>query len=147
MFKHLLVTLDGSPRGETVLPYAADLARSTGAALTLVRIIESAAAEWSEDRSHRQSVRRCHNPFALPGAGGHIPRADRHAAKGNRRAREHDRARRESRETDHCDREGRRRRRHRDGHALPAGISRLMFGSVAEQVLHETNLPVLLIRS
>jgi nucleotide-binding universal stress UspA family protein len=27
------------------------------------------------------------------------------------------------------------------------GVSRLMFGSVAEQVLHETSLPVLLVRS
>jgi nucleotide-binding universal stress UspA family protein len=27
------------------------------------------------------------------------------------------------------------------------GINRLMFGSVAEQVLHESSLPVLLIRA
>jgi nucleotide-binding universal stress UspA family protein len=40
MFRHLLVPLDGSRLSESVLPMAARLARRAGAALTLVHVIE-----------------------------------------------------------------------------------------------------------
>jgi len=37
LLRNILVPLDGSPLSERALPYAAELARSTGASLTLVR--------------------------------------------------------------------------------------------------------------
>src|SRR5690349_6141986 len=39
MFHHILVPLDGSKRSEEALPLAAQLARSTGASLLLLRVI------------------------------------------------------------------------------------------------------------
>ncbi|GHO48744.1 universal stress protein [Ktedonospora formicarum] len=41
MFHHILVPLDGSERAEEALPLAAQLARSTGASLLLLRVIPS----------------------------------------------------------------------------------------------------------
>lgn len=38
--KRLLITLDGSPQSEAVLPIAADLARATGAEVHLLRVVE-----------------------------------------------------------------------------------------------------------
>ena len=34
MFKHLLVTLDGTPRSEAVIPHAIDIAHSMNAQVT-----------------------------------------------------------------------------------------------------------------
>jgi len=41
MFQHILVTLDGSPRAERVLPIAAYIARTTGGRITLLRVVTS----------------------------------------------------------------------------------------------------------
>lgn len=41
MFKHILVPLDGSGRAEQALPVAAKLAHATGAAITLLRIVDT----------------------------------------------------------------------------------------------------------
>ncbi|MFC1660818.1 universal stress protein [Gemmatimonadota bacterium] len=38
-FRHLLVTLDGSPESREILPYAQDLARISGARMTLLRVV------------------------------------------------------------------------------------------------------------
>src|SRR5579883_1370993 len=42
MFQHLLVPLDGSSRAEQALPVAARLARVSGAAITLVTVVDLA---------------------------------------------------------------------------------------------------------
>src|SRR5215467_4725162 len=39
MFQHILVPLDGSARAEHALPVAAHLARTTGACITLLRVV------------------------------------------------------------------------------------------------------------
>ncbi len=43
MFKHILVPLDGSGRAEQALPVAAKLAHTSGAAVTLLRVIDTSA--------------------------------------------------------------------------------------------------------
>jgi len=51
MFHHLLVPLDGSRLSESILPIAAGLARRAGASLTLVHVVErNARAEKHRDR-------------------------------------------------------------------------------------------------
>lgn len=39
MFRHVLVTTDGSPLGDLALPHAGDLARRYGATLTLLHVV------------------------------------------------------------------------------------------------------------
>lgn len=46
MFKTLLVPLDGSTRSEAALPVAARIARQTGAALVLVRVVSFLSEYW-----------------------------------------------------------------------------------------------------
>lgn len=48
MYRHLLVTLDGTPRAESVIPHSIDVARSMAAEMTLLRIVDAAGADWSE---------------------------------------------------------------------------------------------------
>ena len=48
MFKHLLVTLDGSQRAESVIPHAIDIAKTMGDELTLLRVVDAANSDWSE---------------------------------------------------------------------------------------------------
>ena len=147
MFKHLLVTLDGSPRGESVLPYAADLARSTGAELTLLRIIESAAAEWSERGAiGKASADATIHSLFLEQAGAYLERIGAQLKGGGATVQMIVREGNAAKQIIATAKDLRV-----DAIAMAThsrrGISRLMFGSVAEQVLHETSLPVLLIRS
>jgi nucleotide-binding universal stress UspA family protein len=48
MFTHLLVALDGSARAESVIPHTLSIASSMHAELTLLRIVEAVSADWSE---------------------------------------------------------------------------------------------------
>jgi nucleotide-binding universal stress UspA family protein len=41
MFKHLLVTLDGTPRSEAVIPEAIDMAKAMSGEVTLLRIVDA----------------------------------------------------------------------------------------------------------
>jgi nucleotide-binding universal stress UspA family protein len=52
MFHHLLVPLDGSRMSESILPTAAQLARRSGAALTLVHVIEKHAPSAIHSERH-----------------------------------------------------------------------------------------------
>jgi nucleotide-binding universal stress UspA family protein len=52
MFRHLLVPLDGSGLAETVLPAAAYLSETLGAAVTLIHIIEEGAAPFVHGERH-----------------------------------------------------------------------------------------------
>jgi nucleotide-binding universal stress UspA family protein len=147
MFKHLLVTLDGTPRGESVIPYATDVARSMKAKLTLLRVIESASADWSErgaigkasaddtirslfEEQAESYLERVASQVALAGV------AVQTSVRQGQPARQIVTAAKDL-GVDAIAMSTHSRR----------GVSRLMFGSVAEQVLHETSLPVLLVRS
>lgn len=56
MFRHVLITLDGSKHSERVLAYAADLARPLGAAVTLLSILPEPASPSSEDAANRERL-------------------------------------------------------------------------------------------
>lgn len=53
MIKHILVTLDGSPLSEQILPYAAMIARALGASVTLAHVVDSRALPDTDELSHR----------------------------------------------------------------------------------------------
>jgi len=147
MYKHLLVTLDGTARSEAVVPHALDIAKSMGAQLTLLRVVDAVAAEWSErgavGKSQAESTIR--SLFADQ-AQAYLDRVatqiDKSGVRVSAIVRQGPPARliiNAAREID------------ADAIAMAThsrrGINRLMFGSVAEQVLHETSLPVILVRA
>lgn len=146
MFKHVLVTLDGSPRSETVIPHASAIAQSMSAELTLVRIVDAVSSDWSERGALGKSN------ATTPGSSLFFDQAqaylERVAAlvradgvtvhtivKQGAPAKQIVAA---AKEVD------------ADAIAMAThsrrGVSRLMFGSVAEEVLRETLLPILLVR-
>jgi nucleotide-binding universal stress UspA family protein len=49
MFQRILVPLDGSPRAERAIPVAAQIARASAGTVLLVRVTRTAAALWSSD--------------------------------------------------------------------------------------------------
>lgn len=145
MYSHLLVTLDGTARSEAVIPHAVAVATGTQARVTLLRVVEATSTDWGE----RGAVGRA----PATGIGPQLV-ADAH---------------------DYLEQVAGQLRRTvsgvqvdvRQGHAAKQivaaarevgadaiamathsrrGINRLMFGSVAEAVLHESSLPVLLVR-
>jgi nucleotide-binding universal stress UspA family protein len=147
MFKHLLVTLDGSGRSEVVIPHAIDIAKSMDAQITLLRIVDAAASDWSE----RGAIGKGH----LETTAGTLMAThaqeylDRVAAQIRQRGVKVDTMVQEgaaakaiisaARDLD------------ADGITMAThsrrGINRLMFGSVTEAVLHEASIPVLLVRA
>ena len=147
MFKHLLVTLDGTPQGETVVPYAADLARAMRADLTLLRIVESASADWSERGAiGKASADETIRSLFLEQAQSYLDRVAAQLAGTGAAVHTTVRQGQPARQIVAAAKD-----LGADAIAMSThsrrGIGRLMFGSVAEQVLHETNLPVLLVRS
>ena len=147
MFKHLLVTLDGTPRSEAVIPHAIDIAHSMNAQVTLVRVIDTTASDWGE----RGAIGKSPSDAAIRSAciDEAVAYLDRIATQ-----------LRSSRITTHIAvKEGSAAKqivaaaKEADADAIAMtthsrrGINRLMFGSVADEVLHESNLPVLLIRA
>jgi nucleotide-binding universal stress UspA family protein len=147
MYKHLLVTLDGTLRSEAVVPHAIDVAQSMHADITLLRVVDAVAAEWSERGAmgKGQAETTIRSMFAdqaqtyLERIATQIDRADIRVhtlVKQGPPARQIINAAKEV-EADAIAMSTHSRR----------GLNRLMFGSVAEQVLHETNLPVILVRS
>ena len=146
MFKHLLVTLDGSPRAETVVAHAADIARSMSAEVTLLRIVDAVNSDWSE----RGALGKNSTGTAVPSLFFDQAQSYLERIAGQMRTQGvtvHTAVKQgvpakqivaTAREVD------------ADAIAMAThsrrGMSRLMFGSVAEEVLHESNLPILLIR-
>ena len=143
MFKHVLVTLDGTPRGESVIPYATEVARAMHAQLTLLRVIESASADWSErgaigKASADETIRSLFTDQAhcylecvssqIAASGVPVQTSVRQGQPARQIV-----AAAKDLDVDAIAMSTHSRR----------GVSRLMFGSVAEQVLHETSLPVL----
>ena len=155
MFKHLLVTLDGSPEAEKVVPHAIDMARAMSASVTLLMVVDAIDSDWTErgtlGKGHvasalveqaRTYLERVSSqievgqlsPLGLPNAAGSITpctvvRQGVPARQILRTAKEVE----------------------ADAIAMVThsrqGINRLMLGSVAEEVLHASGLPVLLIRT
>ena len=147
MFRHLLVTLDGSPRGESVIPYVSDIARAMGSELTLLRVVESASADWSERGAiGKASADATIRSLFAEQAESYLERVSVQLAAAGAKVRGVVRQGQPARQIVAVARE-----LEVDAIAMSThsrrGINRLMFGSVAEQVLHETSLPVLLVRS
>ena len=147
MFKHLLATLDGSPRAESVVPLALDIAKAMGAEITLLRIVRAGNSDKSEpgeigehDASASSEsigvdqatkyLNRVAEELQRQGVTAHI------VVKHGSPAEQIVSAAREA-GADAIMMATHSRR----------GINRLMFGSVAEEVLHESPLPILLIRA
>ena len=147
MFKHLLVTLDGSPRAEAVVPHAIDVARAMSADITLLRIVDAVNGDWSE----RGALGKQHANTAIRSLFAEQAQSylDRVAAQvrnagvsANTMVKQGPPARQivdAAREVE------------ADAIAMCTrsrkGINKLMFGSVAEAVLHETTIPILLVRA
>lgn len=146
MFRHVLVTLDGSPAAEAVVPHAIDMARVMGAKLTLLRVVDSAGTEWGErgavGKGSESTIRSLFEEQAetyLKRIAAQIQSRGVTVDTEVRRGMPAKRIVEAVRELDV------------DAIAMAThsrrGFNRLMFGSVAEQVLHEASLPVLLIRA
>lgn len=147
MFKHILVTVDGTPQAECVIPHAIDIARSMGAEVTILRVVEPVNAEWSERGAVGKGRSDSGAPSAftthaeaymarlaqsLSGAG-----VDVHTVVKQGQPARQITATAEDIDADAIAMATHSRR----------GLNRLMFGSVAEVVLHESNLPVILVRA
>ena len=147
MYKHILITLDGSARSEAVLPHAIGVAQAVGAELTLLRVVDAVNTDWSERGAlgkgtidaGAQSLfvghaQRYLDHIAAPLRSSGI--AVRTLVKQGAPARQIVDAAREL---------------GADAIAMAThsrrGVNRLMFGSVAEEVLHSSSLPTLLIRA
>ncbi len=146
MYKHLLVTLDGSPGAEAVIPHSVDIARSMDAEVTLLRIVDAVGADWSERGAlgKAQVDAAARSPFAdqaqvylervatpLRESGLRVNTLVRQGAAARQIV-----AAAKDVEADAIAMSTHSRR----------GINRAMFGSIAEAVLHESSLPVLLVK-
>jgi nucleotide-binding universal stress UspA family protein len=149
MFRHLLVTIDGSRASEAVIPYAIEVAKRLDARLTLIRVVNTtgaaqvkasergsmgkprsfdAAREWSEhqalDYLEKQAQKARH--FGLD--------VDVLVRSGDPATEILAAADAVGADTIGMATHSRR------------GLDRLMMGSIAEQVVHLTSMPVLLLR-
>jgi len=145
MFTHLLVTLDGSPRAESVIPHSISIASSMHAEVTLLRIVDAVSADWSERgalgpsqleaasrnafaEQARAYLERTAVPMRQRGVVVNVLVRQGTAAKQIVAAAKDVEA---------------------DAIAMAThsrrGLNRLMFGSVAEEVLHAAQIPVILI--
>jgi nucleotide-binding universal stress UspA family protein len=147
MFTHLLVTLDGSPRAEAVIPHCMDVARSMGAEITLLRVVEAVGADWSERGALGKSQLELASRTALAEqAESYLGRVALQMRQGGVKVRTLVRQGVPARQivATAADVEA-------DAIAMAThsrrGINRLMFGSVAEEVLHSSSVPVLLVRA
>jgi nucleotide-binding universal stress UspA family protein len=145
MFQHLLIPLDGSPQAEAALPYALSLAEHYGAQLTLLQVVApSVEAEMQAE---------------LPGIEAQVIDRERRIAAGYLRQKETELAARGLRVAavtlSHPSIPDAILAAVADvgaeavvmsTHGL-TGLSRLVLGSVAEQVVRRANVPVVLIRS
>jgi nucleotide-binding universal stress UspA family protein len=147
MFRHLLVTLDGSPRAETVIPHAIDIAKTMGAEITLLRIVDAANSDWSErgaigKSQASTSIKSTYVDQATTYINRVAEQLRQNGITANAIVKQGQAAKQivaTARETE------------ADAIAMAThsrrGINRLMFGSVAEEVLHESLLPILLVRA
>lgn len=147
MFKHLLVTLDGSPQAESVIPHAIDIAKTMGAELTLLRVVDAANSDWSErgaiGKSQAASTIRSTYVDQATAYLERVAEQLRHSGVPARAVVKQGQAGRQIVAT----------AKEVDADAITMtthsrrGINRLMFGSVAEEVLHESQLPIILVHA
>lgn len=147
MFKHLLVTLDGSPRSESVIPHAIDIAKTMGAEITLLRVVDAASSDWSE----RGAIGKSHASTSIKSAYvdqanaylNHVAEQLRHAGIATNAVVKHGQPGKQIVAT----------AKEADADAIAMvthsrrGLNRVMFGSVAEEVLHQSQLPILLVHA
>lgn len=147
MFKHLLVTLDGSPRAEAVITHAMDIAKTMGAEITLLRVVDAANSNWGE----RGAIGKALAATSIKST--YVDQATsylRHVEEQLRQSGitahaivKHGQAAKEIIATaKECDADAIAMATH-----SRRGVNRFMFGSVAEEVLHVTSLPILLVRA
>lgn len=140
LFKHLLITLDISPRSEAVIPHVIEMARAMSLSITLLHVIESPDGEDGAVYAGPAAT----PASAFSGARAYLDGVATQLAGLDVRTQI---------------RQGRPALEILNAIAdlqvdLVAmathsrqGINRLVFGSVAEQVLHESSMPVLLVRA
>jgi nucleotide-binding universal stress UspA family protein len=138
VYKHILVPLDNSPTDAAILAHIRPLARLTGARLTLVHVADGfmarnqenlGLAESEEMRQDRAYLDKCQKEFAAEGF-----EAASFLACGEPSKQIVEIAARER-----CDLIA----MSTHGHRL---LSDLVLGSVASEVRHMTEIPVLLVR-
>lgn len=147
MFKHLLVTLDGSPRAESVIPHAIDIAKSMGAEITLLRIVDAANSDWSE----RGAIGKGQASTSIKStyvdqATAYLDRIAEQLRHGGITAHPIVKQGAPAKQIVATAKEAEADAIVMATHSR-RGINRLMFGSVAEEVLHESQLPILLVRA
>jgi nucleotide-binding universal stress UspA family protein len=147
MYRHILVTLDGSSRAESVIPHAITVATNSGARLTLLRVVADGAADWGERGAVGRAPARTGEPERDAGrAEQYLKAIAAQVTRSGVCVNTEVRVGQPGREIIQASHE-----LEADVIAMAThsrrGINRLMFGSVAEAVLHRSNLPVLLIRA
>lgn len=146
MFKHLLVTLDGSPRAECVVSHATDVARSMSAEITLLRIVDAVNSDWSE----RGALGKNSTGTTVPSL--FFDQAQSYLERIAQQMRSHGVTVQTIVKQGVPAKQIVATAREIDADVIAMatrsrrGVSRLMFGSVAEEVLHESSLPVILVR-
>lgn len=146
MYNHILVTLDGTTRSETVLTHALEVSRAMGATVTLLRVVDAVNTEWSERGAlGRGQSEDAQSPFT--------------GQAYDYLARIAEQAKSTGLKVDVMVKQGHPARqivaaaKEIDADAIAMathsrrGLGRIVFGSVAEQVIHDTSLPVLLVRA
>ncbi len=132
MFRRILVPIDGTSGSEKVIPYAIELAQALDAHVVVCNVITTpvAAGSSGERRDAAQYVTRIAQRFRKAGvtAKTHVPRGDA-SMEINKAAADWD--------IDAIVMATRSRRR----------LEKLMLGSVADAVVRDSRLPVLLVSS
>lgn len=138
MYKHILVPLDNSPTDAAILAHIRPLARLTGARLTLVHVADGfmarnqenlGLAESEEMRQDRAYLDRCQQELTSEGFEANSLLACGEPSKQIVEIAERERCDLIAMST--------------HGHRL---LSDLVLGSVASEVRHMTEIPVLLVR-
>jgi nucleotide-binding universal stress UspA family protein len=147
MFKHLLVTLDGSAKAECVVAHARDVAQSMSAEVTLLRIVDAVDSDWSERGAlGKKAAGSVIHPVLFEQAESYLDRVGRQmratGLKVHTLVKQGAAAKQIVAAAKEIDADAIAMATHSRG-----GVSRLMFGSVAEEVMHGSNLPILLVRA
>ena len=138
-FKRILVPLDGSRLAEAVLPAAYDVAAHCGATITLIHVLEHNAPETVHGQLHlkeMEQAQRYLSDLSTRHADPNVP-TETHVHENP----EHDVARSLAQHADEL---------HVDLIAMAthgsSGLRGFLFGSIAQQTLRRTFVPVLLVR-
>ena len=130
MFGRILVPLDGSPASNAALPAALTVAQATGGSIVLLRVVPH--AEWSEDSASRIGVALRRVATELMAAGTH---AEWLVGAGEPAVEILDQVQRQCEELIVMRTHSR------------VGLRRAVAGSVADRVLANSSVPVLLLRT